>query len=514
MKNLLELIKSIPVIDSWNEKDIEINNIAYHSGKVQAGDLFVCIKGFETDGHKYASQAVDNGACALIVEDYQEALHVPQFKVENSRKALASLGALFYDHPSKKMKMIGITATNGKTSTSFMTNAILEAHGLKTGLIGTVMVKYGNYMEPSILTTPESLDLQSHFAKMVEEDITHTTMEVSSSALAFDRVYDVDFDIVTLNNISREHIDLHGSFEEYFETKSRLIRDANPHQWAILNVDDSYSASLIEETKAQVLTFGIKNTDAILACSNLDLTTGRGCFTVKIQKPFTIGNTSYTPQEFDIALSVPGYHSVYNSMVAVAVGLLCEIPIPTIVRGLNHFVGVERRFQFIFEDDFKIVDDHFANPGNINVTLETLNFMDYNKLHMIYAIRGSRGVTTNRENAETIVNWASKLGLREIVATLSQSHVSKKDVVTPEELDVFIEVMKKANIKVNFYSELPDALSYGLKNAKQGDVLMLAGSQGMDYGAQIVLEQLYQARPYLDREVLFRPLESRVAGIV
>lgn len=514
MKKLLKLIESIPVLESKNVKDAEVHNIAYHSGKVKPGDLFVCIKGFETDGHKYASQAVDKGACALIVEDYQENLDVPQFKVENSRKALASLGAAFYDYPSKKIKMIGITATNGKTSTSFMTNAILEAHGLKTGLIGTVMVKYGNYMEPSILTTPESLDLQSHFARMVEENITYNTMEVSSSALAFDRVHDVDFDIVTLNNISREHIDLHGSFEEYFETKSSLIRNAKPHQWAILNLDDTYSASLVEQTKAQVLTFGIKNTEATLVCSNLDLTTGRGRFTVKIQRPFTVGNTSYAPQEFDIALSVPGYHSVYNSMVAIAVGLLCEIPIPTIIRGLNSFVGVERRFQFIFEDDFKIVDDHFANPGNINVTLETLNFMDYNRLYMIYAIRGSRGVTTNKENAETIVNWASKLGLTEIIATLSQSHVSKKDVVSPEELDVFLEVMKKANIKVNLYSELPDAISCGLKNAKQGDVLMLAGCQGMDYGAQIALEQLYNERPYLNKEILFRPLESRVAGIV
>ena len=441
MKKLLKLIESIPVLESQNAEDIDVHNIAYHSKKVEAGDLFVCIRGFETDGHKYASQAVDKGACALIVEDFQEDLNIPQFKVKNSRKALASLGAAFYENPSRKMKMIGITATNGKTSTSFMTNAILEAHGLKTGLIGTVMVKYGNYMEPSILTTPESLDLQAHFARMVEKNISHTTMEVSSSALAFDRVHDMDFDIVTLNNISREHIDLHGSLEDYFETKSSLIRDAKPHQWAVLNLDDAYSASLIESTKAQVLTFGIKNTEGTLACSNLDLTTGRGRFTVKIQKPFTVGNTSYAPQEFDIALSVPGYHSVYNSLVAVAVGLLCEIPISTIVRGLNNFVGVERRFQFIFEDDFKIVDDHFANPGNINVTLETLNFMDYKKLHMVYAIRGSRGVTTNRENAETIVNWASKLGLTEIIATLSKSHVSKKDFVTPEELAVFLDVI-------------------------------------------------------------------------
>src|SRR5699024_8391421 len=116
-------------------------------------------------------------------------------------------------------------------------------------------------------------------------------------------------------------------------------------------------------------------------------------------------------------------HSVYNSMVAIAIALLCEVPIPTIIKGLHSFSGVERRFQSIFEDDFKLFDDHFANTGNINVTLETLDFMDYNNLHLVYAIRGCRGVTTNRENAETIANWAKKLNMKEIIATLSQSHV-------------------------------------------------------------------------------------------
>lgn len=514
MVKLNELLKSIEILEAWNEKDIDIKGIAYHSKKVTPGDLFVCIKGYKTDGHRYVFEAVSNGASAIVVEDFQEGWDIPQYRVKDSRQVLAAISSEFYGNPSKDMKVIGITATNGKTTTAFITNAILENHGLKTGLIGTVMVKIGNSSIPSKLTTPESLDLHHYFAEMKSRDVSHVTMEVSSSALELNRVGNVDFDIVSLNNISREHIDLHGSFEQYFNSKASLIRNAGPDKWAILNLDCPYSASLVNETKAQVLTFGIENSNGHLLCRDLDLSTGRAQFTVEIRKPFKVGEIEYKPSEFYVELSVPGYHSVYNSMVAIMISMLNGIPIETIQESLRTFVGVERRFEFIFEHDFKIVDDHFANAENINVTLRTLDFMDYEKLNLVYAIRGKRGTTVNRENAETIVKWASKLGITEIIATLSQSHVTEKDEVTKEELDVFLEVVSDAGIKIHLYEELPDAISHALSNAEPGDVVLLSGCQGMDYGAQIALEQVYKARPDMDKEQLFKPLENRVAGII
>ncbi|KHE71596.1 Mur ligase family protein [Halobacillus sp. BBL2006] len=515
MAKLNELLKSIHVLEAWNEKNLDITGLAYNSRSVQPGNVFVCIKGFKTDGHTYIPEAVTNGAAAIIVEDYQEDWkEIPQYRVEDSRKALAALSDAFYDHPSQALKTIGITATNGKTSTSFMTNAILEEHKLKTGLIGTVVVKFGDYSEPTKLTTPESLDLHHYFAQMRDQGVSHVTMEVSSSALDLNRVGSVDFDIVTLNNISREHIDLHGSFEEYFNSKASLIRNAGPDKWAVLNLDDSYSASLIEETEAQVLTFSVETGDGDLICKNLDLSTGRAKFTVEVRKPFTVGGTTYQPMEFDIVLSTPGYHSVYNSMVAVSIGLLNEVPIPTIQEGLKAFGGVERRFEMVFEEDFKILDDHFANYGNINVTLSTLQQMDYKNLKLVYAIRGSRGVTVNRENAQAIKEWAPKLGLTEVIATLSQSHVSEKDEVTEEEVRVFQEMMDEAGIKVDLYKELDDAIHHALSEAGTDDVVLLAGCQGMDPGAKIALEQLNKARPEMDEEKLFKPLKNRVAGIL
>src|SRR5699024_2755081 len=225
------------------------------------------------------------------------------------------------------------------------------------------------------------------------------------------------------------------------------------------------------------------------------------------------GKTTYDSQDFKIKLSVPGYHSVYNSLVAIAIGLLCEIPINTIQDAFRSFSGVERRFQFIYDNDFKIIDDHFANVGNINVTMKTLSLMDYNDFHLIYAIRGSRGVTTNRENAETIAKWLNKLGKNEIIATKSVSHVTDKDKVLDEELIVFKEVMDRENVTVHLYDELPDAIGYAQFIMSKGDVILLAGCQGMDYGAQIILESLYELRPSINKDKLFKQIVDRVVGI-
>lgn len=510
MVKLSELVRSIDIVDAFHLRDIDVSGIAYHSGKVEPGDVFVCIRGLLADGHRFLEAAVSKGAVAAIVEEYQADVDVPQYVVANSRIAMARLAAAFYGQPSKQLKMIGITATNGKTTTSFMLNAILEHAKLKTGLIGTVSVKIDDQFIPSELTTPESLDLQRFLKQMVDSDVTHVNMEVSSAALEAHRVEAVDYDIVTLNNISREHIDHHDTFEKYYETKTNFIRHASSDSFAVLNIDDPYVAPLVSETSAQSITFSLKDDSAHILCKNLDLSTGRAKFTVQLLKPLVSRSHSddsgsydgsydgsYASHsvngalpEFEIELAVPGLHSVYNAMIAISVALLCDIPIDVIQQGITTFVGVERRFQFIYEQDYIVIDDHFANVGNINVTMQTLEHMRFNELHLVYAVRGSRGKTVNKENAETIVSWASKLGIEEIIATTSVSHVTKKDWVTAEELSVFQQVMEEARIQVHLFDELPDAIAFAKSRVKRDDIMMLAGCQGMDEGARIFMEQI------------------------
>lgn len=491
----------------------DITGIAYHSERVEIGNLFVCVKGFKTDGHRYLKSAVEKGAVAAIVETIQDDVSIPQFVVDDSRLALAHLASAYYDAPSTKMNMIGITATNGKTTTSYMVNAIFKAHGLKTGLVGTVAVQMEGESIPADLTTPESLDLQYYFSRMVDKKVTHAIMEVSSSALELNRVAGVTYDIVTLNNVSRDHIDTHGSFDKYFHFKSSLIKNASPDAFAVLNLDCPYSESMINQTEAKVVSFGLNHDQCHLHCKNLDLSTGRGVFTVEIKKAFQ-GKEGLVPcGEFDVSLSVPGLHSVYNAMVAIAVALITGIPVPTIQKALKTFRGVERRFEYIFEDAFKIVDDHFANPGNIDVTLKTLDYMTYENLHLVYAVRGQRGPTVNRENALAISAWAEALRIKRIIATLSEEYVTSKDVVSKEELDVFMEVMQASGIEVVLFNTLNDAAKHALDSAGSGDLILMGGCQGMDFGAEAILSQLEKRRPDYPAKVLYAALQDRIAGV-
>lgn len=515
---ILEVIETMENRDlhpglNLDQKNIEITGLSYHSRHVEAGNLFFCIKGYETDGHKYLQEAVNKGAVAAVVEDVQVGITIPQIKVKNSRVALANIAAKFYQEPSKKLQVIGITATNGKTTTSFMADKILKDQNIETGIIGTVMVQYRDKKIPSLLTTPESLDLQKHFKGMVEEEVSHVTMEVSSSAQELHRVDAVDFDIVTLNNISREHIDSHGSFERYFEVKSRLITRAKEDSAAVLNLDDAYSKGLITKTKAKVFTFGIEDTSGDFSVKNLDLSTGRGTFTLVVPKDLEHKGVKIPKGEREISLSVPGFHSVYNSVVAAIIGLLSGVDKEGVKKSLKDFRGVERRFEFIYEEDFKIVDDHFANAGNIHMTLGTLKEMDYNKLHVLYAIRGKRGIAVNRENTEALVEWLPKLGVAELLATESVSHVMEKDRVTIEEREIFEEVTKAAEIPTRIIKELPEAIEEVMEKAKPGDVVLLAGCQGMDYGGEIALRLLAKGKTEKEQQKILAPLKDRVAGI-
>lgn len=487
---LQQLLKAIDVENGPIIDDFEIKGLAYHSQKVQEQFLFVCIRGYKTDGHLYIEDAIKKGATVVVVEEIQENINIPQILVKDSRKALALLAAAFYQYPANKMKMIGVTATNGKTTTTFMIDAILSKEIFRTGLIGTEKIKYGNKEIPSTLTTPESLDLHYYFNEMVNEDISHLTMEVSSSALELNRVYGIEYDIVTLNNISLEHIDSHGSFERYFEVKSSLIKNAKEESTAILNLDDPYAASLVDQTKANVITFGINQQDGKIRCRNLDLSTGRGKFIFEIAERLETNGLVIEPQQFEVELAVPGLHSVYNALVAITVGLINGISIPSIQETLKNFKGVSRRFEFIYEDEFKIIDDHFANPGNINVTMQTIDYMDFENLHILYAIRGNRGPQINRENAETLSKWLKELNINEIMATNSRSHTTEKDKVTEEETKAFIEVMESEGIKVHLFEELPEALQASISKAESDDLVLLAGCQGMDPAQEIVFEKL------------------------
>ena len=518
--NLTDLLKSIDIDSSRHNQleteldKIEIKKVAYHSKEVDADTLFVCVKGHETDGHNYAKHAASKGATVIIVEQFIEDIDVLQLKVSDSREALAVLSSNYFEHPSKSMSIFGITATNGKTTITYMTDEIFKAYQLKSGLIGTILVRIDKEIQMSRLTTPESYELQQHFAKMRDREITHVSLEVSSSALELKRVYDTDFDVIAFMNISPEHIKLHESFDAYFDAKASFIRNASKTSTAILNLDEPLLIPLEKETEAQVVTFGIENTSGTITVSDIRFSSGRPSFTVNIRKPFnTLSGKVIETTSFDLEMSIPGYHSIYNALTALVTGLVNDIPIEDVQRGIRNFRGVERRFQILYDKEFKVIDDLLLNQNSIDSCMETISHLEYDELYLVHAIRGSNGPAHSTEIAESLTEWFHKMKIAKIILTTAHSHVEKKDEVTEEELAAFLKVMKQNKIEVTFFKELDDTLRFGVEKLNVEDILLISGAHSMDQGTRKTLELLKEIHPEVDYEMIDQVLENKLIGM-
>ncbi|WP_225744541.1 Mur ligase family protein [Marinilactibacillus sp. Marseille-P9653] len=518
--NLTDLLTSVEIDSSrpaqlkTEKKETHIEKIAYHSKEVEPQTLFVCIKGHQADGHQYAKDAVKKGATVVVVEHFLEELDVLQLKVNDSREALAIISSNFFGNPSKSLSIFGVTATNGKTTITYMTEEIFKAHKLKSGLIGTILVKMDKEIEMSRLTTPESYDLQQHFAKMRDCEISHVSMEVSSSALELKRVYHTEFDVVAFMNISPEHIRLHESFEAYFDAKAALVRKAPKQSTAILNIDEPLLVPLEKETQAQVVTFGIENQSGTMTVSDLRFLSGKPQFKVNIMKPFSsLTGKQIETMSFELEMSIPGYHSIYNALTAVVTGLVNDIPVEVIQLGIKNFTGVERRFQMLYDNEFKVIDDLLLNQNNIDSCMETISHLEYKDLHLVHAIRGNNGPEHSTEIANSLAEWFNTINVSKIILTTAPSHVEKKDKVTEEELAAFLKVMNQNDIDITFYEELDETLRFGVEQLKPDDILLISGAHSMDQGARKTLELLKEIHPDVDQKVINQVLDRKLIGM-
>ena len=504
------LLAGIPIAERRGQidEDVEIRRISHDSREIETGDIFVAIEGVLADGHDYVAQAKEKGAYLAVVEKFVEA-DIPQVRVENTRKALADLACIYFDHPSRQMEIFGVTATNGKTSTAFMVRDIFKAAGYRVGMVGTVAVQYGDVSIPAILTTPESIHLQEHLRNMADAGIEVVVMEVSSSAQELYRSRGIEFDIVSFNNISVEHLEQHGTFENYFHYKSRLIRHADEDTAVLLNVDAPLIAALAEDTKGQVFTAAIDE-EAMARIEGIDISTGFAEFTYRVARESTKGRWTLPSVEIPVHLQVAGYHSVLNAMMAMTFGLLGDVDPQTVRRAMEEFSGVERRFELIYRGDYMILDDHFANTKNIEVTLETLHAMEYKNLHILYAIRGSRGAELNRENAVETAKWMARLPLKTFYATKSVEAVSSKDVVTDAELEAFQNVMQDAGYEIPVIERLDDSIRRILPAVESGDVLLLAGCQGMDHAAKVIWQDLADRSRGEEKTYWLQKIDNRI----
>ncbi len=376
---LTQLLNSLHVIQVTGEvQRRDVADIVYDSRKVQKNSVFVAIKGYKTDGHKFLQEAINNGAVAVVVEENSAIpdelithSQIAKILVNNSRIALAELSKGFYKDPTSKLKLVGITGTNGKTTSTFILKNILQSVGHKTGLVGTIANYIGDVKVDSKLTTPESNDLNRFFYDMIEAGCSHAIMEVSSHSLFLNRVYGLDFSVAIFSNITSDHLDFHQTFDEYLNAKKILFDALSSTSFAIINSDDLNSNKIIKDSKAKIVTYGIAdNSDYQIKNINYDLN----------GTDFTITNKNV---DYKINTTLIGTFNAYNAASAFAAAHSLGIDASKIVEGIKSSPQVPGRFEVLGEGKKKVIVDYSHTADSLEKALQAVREIVKNKNQVV-----------------------------------------------------------------------------------------------------------------------------------
>lgn len=451
------LVNVLPLVKLPNENP-DIIDIVQDNRKIVEGSLFICIKGLTVDGHMFAKEAEEKGAVAIIAEKPVD-VSIPVIIVKDSKRAMAILADAFYDQPTKKLQLIGITGTNGKTTTSHLIEQIKRDANELTGLIGTMYIRIGDQIKETKNTTPDSMTLQKTFKEMVDLNVNSAIMEVSSHALDQGRVMGCDYDIAVFTNLTQDHLDYHHTMEEYRRAKSLLFSqlgntyDHNHPKFAIINTDDPASAKIQKETAAHIISYGI-DSEADFFAYNIKMSASGTVFTLK------------SPEGLhEVHLQLIGKFSVYNVLAAIAATYVSGIPIEQIIHSIESVKGVAGRFELVNGgQDFPIIVDYSHTPDSLENVLKTIKHFAEKRIFVIVGCGGDRDKTKRPIMAQ-------------IACQFGTDPIFTSD--NPRSEDP-IEILKdmEAGVKGKEYQLIPDrreAIFYGVKNASSGDVILIAG---------------------------------------
>ena len=463
MRAARELLKDLKYEVVSGSIDINVSELVYNTRKVKKECMFVCIKGATFDSHDVAGEAAKNGAVVIVAE---HPVDVPAgtavVLVEDTRYALALISAAYFGYPAKKLKVIGITGTKGKTTTTFMIRSILEHAGISTGLIGTIEVIIGDKHIPAHNTTPESYEVQEYFAQMVAAGCKVAVMEVSSQGLKLHRTAGIRFDIGIFTNLAPDHIgeNEHASFEEYMECKSRLFRQCDI---GIVNADDEHCSDILKGHTCKVETYGFSE-KADLRASDLKL----------VNRPGFLGVDYHVSGllNFDVEIDMPGRFSVYNSLVAIAVCRHFDIPKEDMLAALEVVQTKGRIEKVKVSDDFTLMIDYAHNAMSLESLLTTLKEYNPKRLVCLFGCGGNRSKLRRYE-------------MGEVSGNLADLTVITSDNPRFEEPQAIIDDIKTGIAKTSGkYVEIIDrkeAIRYVIENGRPGDVIVLAGKGHEDY---------------------------------
>ena len=458
---LKEIISQFSPVSIEGPLDREVAGITYDSRRVTPGMIFVAIPGQHVDGHQFIDAAIDRGAAAIIcTKNGFSSQRATKIKVADAREALAHAAAAYYQHPGTKLKVIGVTGTNGKTTVAFMVKEILEAAGIKTGLIGTVRYEIGERVIPAHRTTPEALEIQQMMAQMLRAGCAACVMEVSSHALEQQRVGGIDFDLGIFTNLTQDHLDYHGTMEEYYAAKKKLFTvlhaSAKPGG-AVINIDDTFGQRLTKETKAEVqLTYGLGEA-ATLRATQIQL--GRDTTRFKIEMP---------DQKFSCQLPLIGRYNIYNALAAVGAALVLKVPVPTIKSALNDMRPVPGRLEKIAAGQpFGVYVDYAHTDDALRNVLITLREIASGRLLLAFGCGGSRDTGKRAKMGRAAAELAD--------FTLITSDNPRKE--SPAKIAAQIEEGFRSVRPDGFKLELDRrrAIDEVIRMAQPGDMVLIAG---------------------------------------
>ena len=456
---LKELLTGISVLECTADPELEIKEIFYDSRKVTPGSLFVAVSGFAADGNKFIPMAAEKGAAAVVTAKKPET-DIPYVLVESDRLALALLGRNFFGRPAEHMTMIGITGTNGKTSSTLLLKQVLETClGAKVGLIGTMANMIGQETIPTERTTPESFELQALFAKMRDAGCTHVVMEVSSHAISLERIGGIHFDVAAFTNLTEDHLDFHKTMDAYCEAKAELFRRC---RLAVVNADDSYSDRILAAAACPVLTTGVHR-PADLRGEDLELLAQGIRFTAVSGE-----------ERAAVSLPIPGKFTVYNALDAMACCWNLGVPLVECADALARNHGVKGRMEIIPTPgkDYTILNDYSHKPDALENVLESVNGFAKGRTVVLFGCGGDRDKT-------------KRPVMGGIAARLADFVIVTSDNPRTEEPQAIIDdILAGMRDTDTPYVAIPDrveAIHYAMDHAQSGDVIILAGKGHEDY---------------------------------
>ncbi len=469
---LEELIRGEQVEGVSGDLSAEIRDLAYDSRRVNAGTLFFCFQGEKADGHDFAPRAAECGAAALVVERELE-IDLPQVKVKDARAAMAPLAARFWGDPTAELQVAGITGTNGKTTTAFLLREIIEATGERSGLLGTVKQVAGGVVEDVVRTTPEAIDLQATFRRMVEGGDRACVMEVSSHALTLHRADSIHFEVVLFTNLTQDHLDFHADMEDYFQSK-RLLFQMDPGT-AVVNVDDPYGRRLAEEFEC--VTFSPSGAEADYRATEVGFDAGGSAFVVETPD-------GRTP----VRTLLPGGFNVANALGALAAGVALGIPLESAAGALARAGQVPGRFEPIAEGQpFAVLVDYAHTPDSLENVLRSARLLTEGRLISVFGAGGDR----DRDKRPKMGRVGAELSDLAIVTSDNPRSEPPEEIIR----EVLAGAANGSGVEVE-----PDrraAIALALSRAGEGDTVVIAGKgheQGQEFegGRKI---------PFDDREV-------------